>query len=274
MTKEWVEQKNREGKAELAKERESIISAITNAKLLPQEKKEHVLNEFKDDDSEILADVELAVYGDLKGFDGEEEVKEFCDEMSDRIQVYKRKVAYPEYYLTYDKYLDSEPLEFDGDIIITDPSYVIIQDRYMDDWAKCECGYNMKALGFDPDRFMTRDTLYGDWECTVFDVDRHKPIGKFSADAGLVGVFYLDDVLAYNPQFDYHIKKPWTTTLIRDFKGTVQFVVKRYEGTYQETTKYHKEGDPFVDYDVEVIGKGTYKSTNEILNFVGKQTWF
>ena len=38
----------------------------------------------------------------------------------------------------------------------------------------------------------------------------------------MVGVFLLEEVLKYNPNFDYHISKPWTTTLIKNFTGTIQ----------------------------------------------------
>lgn len=34
-----------------------------------------------------------------------------------------------------------------------------------------------------------------------------KNIGGFCADAGMVAVFLLDEVLKYNPNFDYHINR-------------------------------------------------------------------
>lgn len=52
-----------------------------------------------------------------------------------------------------------------------------------------------------------------------------KNIGHFCADAGMVAVFLLDEVLKYNPDFDYHIEKEWTTTLIKDFDGDVEYHV-------------------------------------------------
>lgn len=78
----------------------------------------------------------------------------------------------------------------------------------------------MEELGIK--NYISSDTLYGDWSCTVFN-DKEEPIGKFCADAGMVAVFLLDEVLKYNPNFDYHINKPWTTTLINDFDGHVDF---------------------------------------------------
>ena len=109
-------------------------------------------------------------------------------------------------------------------------------------------------------------------EETDANTDTKEPIGSFCADAGLVSVFLLDEVLKYNPDFDYHINKPWTTTLIKDFKGTVQMVVKREEGVYEDTTKYHTKGETWEDFSLEVVGHGINKVTGEPTNFVGIQT--
>lgn len=153
------------------------------------------------------------------------------------------------------EYLDSEPMEFDGDILITDPCYIIREDKESD-WDTCCCGFDMEKLGIN--RYMTRDTLYGDWSCTTFDSDTKQPIGRFCADAGLVSVFLLDEVLKYNPNYDCDLKESYTATIIKDFKGTVQFVIKQ-----DESQEY---------YMLEVIGHGVNKATGEPINFVGKQT--
>lgn len=157
------------------------------------------------------------------------------------------------------RFRDSKPMEFDGDIIITDPCYVMKED---DDWERCDYGDDMEALGIE--HFMTRETIYGDWSCTVFDTDTKKPIGEFCADAGLVSVMLLDEVLRYNPDFDYHEKRTWTTTLIQDFKGIVQFIVKK--------CKFFYNGKDCVNYEVRVVGHGVNKVTGEPINFESKQT--
>jgi len=160
----------------------------------------------------------------------------------------------------YSRYLDSDPVEFDGDIIITDPCYILNKDS--DDWDLCEYGDHMENLGIEHQ--MTRDTIFGDWSCTVFDLNSGKSIGEFCADAGMVAVLLLDDVLKYNPGFDYHIDRPWTTALIKDFKGTVQFVVKE--------VSYEYNGKPMINYEVEGVGHGVNKRTNAPIDFVGRQT--
>lgn len=179
--------------------------------------------------------------------------------LEDLIAKYKSKDS-------WEDYLDMS-MEFDGDIIITDPCYIMRED---DDWATCAYGENMEALGIT--HYMTRDTLYGDWSCTTFDTDTKEAIGEFCADAGLVSVFLLDEVLKYNPDYDWHITKPFTVTMIKDFKGTVVFAVKHIEGYYEEDTDYWKKGEYWEYYVLEVVGHGINKVTGKPINFVGKQT--
>lgn len=119
------------------------------------------------------------------------------------------------------------------------------KEENISDWEKCECGEEMEVLGINT--YLSDRTIYGDWSCSTFNSNTKKKIGDFCADAGMVAVFLLDEVLRYNPDFDYHTDRPWTTTLIRDFHGTVEL---------------HRDGE-----DVTVIGKGN-------VNFVGKQTGF
>ena len=52
-------------------------------------------------------------------------------------------------------------MKFKGNIIITDPCY-IVKDS---DWEKCDCGNNMEVLGFRT--FISESTIYGDWSCTT-----------------------------------------------------------------------------------------------------------
>lgn len=145
-------------------------------------------------------------------------------------------------------------MKFKGDIIITDPCYIIRAEHHGtqpitdDDWEACDYGDNMQVLGIK--NYICCGTIYGDWSCTTFNSDTNEAIGEFCADAGMVAVFLLDEVLKYNPDFDYHIARPWTTTLIKNFDGEVDFKIIHNE--YEEP-------------EVQVVGKGN-------INFVGKQT--
>lgn len=283
MNKEWVEKKNADRNKWLVEMEQRIRNEIEMATFLTENVKNRMLSsldklkkngsscEFRfemqsgylDLDSDDIKVASIS-YEEYREWLKKLEVETFCSNM--------------QYTNIYNRYLDSEPKEFDGDIIITDPCYIIRAEHHgtkpltKDDWATCEYGENMEALGIHT--YMTRGTLYGDWSCTTYNSDTKEPIGEFCADAGLVSVFLLDEVLKYNPDFDYHINKLWTTTLIKDFKGTVQFVVIHTEGVYDDETKYHKKGEKWEDYSVEVVGHGINKVTNELINFVGTQTGF
>lgn len=138
-------------------------------------------------------------------------------------------------------------MKFKGDIIITDPCYIIKDNS--DDWDKCGWGENMRVLGLTT--YISEPTLYGDWSCSTWSTPRKdveaqleefntlgrarwelmKQYGEDSVqakiydDTGMVAVFLLDEVLKYNPDFDYHINREWTTTLIKDFDGEVNYYV-------------------------------------------------
>lgn len=126
-------------------------------------------------------------------------------------------------------YIDTETVHYEHeDIIITDPCYVLVENNELhnNDWNICNYGSSMENLGcFTKDKYLTSDTMYGDWSCTTYNTDTKEEIGDFCADAGLVSVFSLKQVLKYNPKFDYHIKRKWTTTLIKDFTGDVTIKV-------------------------------------------------
>lgn len=156
-------------------------------------------------------------------------------------------------------------MKFKGDIIITDPCYIIKKDS--EDWRKCDYGDNMAALGLT--NYISESTRYGDWSCSTWSTPRKdveaqleelnalgrarwelmkqygedsvqakiyddkiadaslniEEIGHFCADAGMVAVFLLDEVLKYNPDFNYHTNREWTTTLIKDFDGEIDYYV-------------------------------------------------
>lgn len=53
-------------------------------------------------------------------------------------------------------------------------------------------------------------------------------LGHFCADAGLVSVFLLDEILKYNPDFeDWALCRPWCATIIKDFDGDIEYVVDK-----------------------------------------------
>ena len=145
-------------------------------------------------------------------------------------------------YLSY----PNDPIMFSPTLQMEEDAYDEATQRWCDedhnDWDRCG-GANFEVLGITT--YLNGSTIYGDWSCTTYNTDTREPIGEFCADAGMVAVFLLDEVLRYNPDFNYHIERPWTTTLIKDFHGTVEL---------------HLEDD-----EVTVVGKGN-------VNFIGTQT--
>lgn len=94
-------------------------------------------------------------------------------------------------------------------------------------------------------------TLYGDWSCTVYNIDTKETIGKFCADGGMYCVMYLDEVLNYAPKFNNHEKFPHSATVIENFNGDITpKIVTRDE-----------------DASVIIVGKGN-------INFTTAQTGF
>lgn len=150
-------------------------------------------------------------------------------------------------------------MKFKGDIIITDPCYLIKEQlsfpsrenflndedydvairKYIDsdDWERCNYGDNMEVLGFT--NYLVETTMHGDWSCITYS-SYGDILGRFCADAGLVGVFLLDEILKYNPEYkDHLVENPFTTTLIKDFDGDIDIM-------------YSEEDD-----EVSVIGTST-----------------
>lgn len=341
MDKAWVEKQKKEEKDKNNTFLEDIFNGIRKPELFDKDDREKIIKAFVDHCFSVVADYleekkseqdkvplsksssEWLNHVDLKELDRQNGLYNNRELLTDR----------------WDSLLDSEPKHFSGDIIITDPGYLIkessgtvntdypdarkyltydfpmkyddfktididyssiqsfqdvkelwkkldkleqehfvVFDGYsetyekelrayneavrnrnlkrQDDWSYCKYGKNMEVLGFK--NYMVRNTIYGDWSCTTYNSDTKEPIGNFCADGGLVGVFLLNEVLKYNPEFDYHLKRPWTTTLIRDFEGTVQFIVSQAETED--------------DFSVSVIGQGVNKKNGKPLNFFTTQT--
>ena len=130
------------------------------------------------------------------------------------------------------------------------------ESRKYNDWDKCNYGENMGALGIH--NYISESTIYGDWGCTTYQTeeepkellesilrvlnnnledeeyrelpipDEGKAIGGFCADAGLVGVFLLDEILAYNPEWKSWIEEhSWCATIIEDFEGEVEYYIDK-----------------------------------------------
>ncbi len=272
MTKEWVEKRIAEAREEAQKYREQIVECISESDMSALDKAQALKSLDKLNGYNRSMFKHTVLFAGITAYQDDPERRRAWVKKVEDLPIEDLIALTWEVENCESRYLDSEPVEFDGDIIITDPCYVIRSENEMtpDDWGASGYGENMGALGIT--HYMSRDTLYGDWGCTVYDTDSGEEIGEFCADAGMVSVMLLDDVLRYNPAFDYHLVKCWTTAWIEDFKGTVQFVVTEHSGTYEYDSEFHKAGDKWFDYHVEVVGHGINKKTGKPINFVCKQT--
>lgn len=231
--------------------KERIEELRVKNQMLIKEKRESILKKFRDSDlysEKELAEIEkqLDDYNRLPYNiipDTLEQIEFMYCNVADDLFDYRSACFY-----NPDRYLDSEPVRFDGDIIITDPCYIIDED---DDWQKSGYGEDLSMLGLK--HWMSRDTIYGDWSCTVYNEEGNE-LGNFCADSGMVCVADLSEILAYNPEFDYHTAKTWTTAWIENFSGTVRFVV-------------HEDKN---DIYLELEGEGT--ADGKPIKFVARQT--
>lgn len=155
---------------------------------------------------------------------------------------------------------DYRILHANGNVIITDPCYIVRNDcEHEDDWENCNFGQNMEALGIHA--YLTRETMCGDWSCATINSDTGETIGYFGADAGMVSVFLLDEVLAYNPDFKYD-ENSWSATLVRDFHGTIEIrVVNERRNEEENITETYEQKC------VQIVGTGN-------INFYTVQTGF
>lgn len=152
--------------------------------------------------------------------------------------------------------------KFDGDIIITDPCYILYKydtPGHEDDWEKCDYGDNVEAIGIH--NYIINGTIYGDWSCHTFEKKTHKVLGRFCADSGMVGIFDLKEILNYNPNYSDPDEKPWTATLIKNFSGRV-WIEEHWDD---------KDTNNWKSY-IKVVGSGVDKVTGEKIEFFTSQT--
>ena len=116
---------------------------------------------------------------------------------------------------------------FKGDIIITDPMYIMKSEE---DWNLCEYGGNLEALNICT--YITSghgDEIGSD----VVSLDTSKKLGEFCSDSWMVSIMSLAEVKEYNSDFDKELGKH-CYTIIKNFEGEVQlFEMEEDDGTDQ-----------------------------------------
>lgn len=160
----------------------------------------------------------------------------------------------------YDRYMDRTYELPAGDYIITDPCYLMEGASHLrwdeDVWN----GEELSCWGI-PTSFM-RDTIFGDWSCSLIDEGTGLSTGEFCADAGLVVVADYNEVLAVNPSFAQWVEEhSWCATIIRDFEGTLTYEVME--------APYEYEGEMHEDYELQLVFDGKNAMTSEPMRLLG-----
>lgn len=178
-------------------------------------------NPLPDDDEDKFCELEVwGIANNKEEFDKvlrEEEIAEISYIFEIKDDVYKEATEYArKKQEEFEAYL-MRTIHMKGDIIITDPCYIIPNN--IDDYSY----YDLEELGFSD--YLCHSTLYGDWSCHVFNVDTEEVLGQFCADAGMFGVFYRDEVRKLYPDFEKDYGKH-CYTVIENFEGDVCFELK------------------------------------------------
>ena len=137
-------------------------------------------------------------------------------------------------------------MKFKGDVVITDPCYLDGNNEKLDSstwWEDSSYGEDGEYLGFTS--YIYESTIIGDWSWITYDSDTGDLLGKFCADAGLVCVCLLDEVLKFNPDFKYWaLAHPWCVTIIKDFDGYIEYEV-------DENDEFHIVGKGNINFRTE-----------------------
>jgi hypothetical protein len=107
-------------------------------------------------------------------------------------------------------------MKFHGDLIITDPQFVV---KDADDWKKCAYGDRMDQLGLAT--CLTALMTEGEEDLAAYDQNGNL-LGTFVSDSGVAGAFLLEEILAYDPEFDEHTACPENALWLPDFDGEIQ----------------------------------------------------
>ena len=196
---------------------------------------------------------------------------------SEKVLVGNYQKIVNEYYIEYNKHDDWSRCDYGDNMkVLGIENYLCASTEY-GDWScttvlDTEIGKNLiekkKKIYFEffnaynSSGLSNEDkkVLNEEYDKNIASIDEKISLGSFCADAGLVAVFLLEDVLKYNPNFDYHISRPWTTTLIKDFDGDIEITHRDCKYVDEETGKEITDGT-----EVSVIGKGN-------INFFTTQT--
>ena len=106
-------------------------------------------------------------------------------------------------------------MKFKGDLIITDPCYIVKDE---DDWELCDYGEKLENLKIKTYISSGGADCVG---CHVVNLTTKQVLGKFCSDSGMVSIMSLKELKKYNPDYMEELSEG-TYAIIPDFKGTIE----------------------------------------------------
>lgn len=88
----------------------------------------------------------------------------------------------------------------------------------------------------DTENAKTKEILLEEYKAKEVEFKKENILGSFCADAGIVCVVYLDEVLAFNPNFKKWVEEhSWCATIIENFDGDIEYIIDDDEAHIQGT---------------------------------------
>lgn len=303
MNKQWVENKNKEKQKEIQSQKAKILDMINNCGFANNDAKTEIIriiNEYEKEPYGTANSVFIALMKhteDLAHIQLED-VEAFMDSLD--LDNYIMNLRYN----NFNVYLDSDPVEFDGDVLITDPCY-IVKDRDESTRPKWEDFMRLKdyrgmsekekrAAGYyeDYERMRKADAEWEEANPDDWDVceggykmgalglktfmSRNTLYGDwgcttFNSDTKeAIGQFCADSgMVGVFSLYEVLKYNPGYTDYIT--KPWCATVIENFKGTVQFVVEKNKDSR-YEDFNVRVIGRGVNKSTGQPLNFITSQT--
>lgn len=298
MNRQWVEKKECEQNAKIAEMKSKIINAINEADFLDVKCKQRLIacvDEYEQEPNHTIHKFSLLLYKMLP--DAELEDLDNFVHKTLNLEEYIMEMRYRGYQYV----LDSDPVEFDGDIIITDPCYIL---KHRDDttaprWEDYmrlpsyqgmnkkqleEVGYfedykNLQAAKAkweeeNPDDWDVCDYGYS-FEALGFKkwMSRSTIYGDWSCTTfdmdtrGALGRFCADGGMV--AVFDLKEVLEYNPEYDDHFKKPwCVTLIENFKGTVQ----FVVDEDTDNEFSVHVIGHGVNTETGEPINFITSQT--
>jgi len=126
-----------------------------------------------------------------------------------------RRLSEQEEIRQFARHISQKTARFDGDILITDPTFFINSNE---DWETCKHGERLDLLGIQSFLTFSQGDAVG---TTLINTENDDILGEFASDSCMVSVILLSEVLAYRSNALKDIPSD-CYTVIHDFHGIIR----------------------------------------------------